>query len=369
MPDDTHSGNDYAASIADNFESVARQCGIVDPVTPTKPRFNFQPISKLVQQHPGNRAWWIRGYVPAASVALVYGDPACGKTTIVVNMAVCIASKTDWCGIPAKQGRVLYVAAEDFYGARLRIEADFDHQGVPADNVDVLDAPVVIADENDVDALIQYIKALPEPPALLVVDTLALSMGKFSENNDMQLFCNGATKIKRETGLTVIVIHHCGHGDKGRSRGGSQLPANADAIFAVERHDDICVMTCQKMKNGTEPPAMAWRMESHKTQWLDEDGVPITSIILESVTAPQPKGPALGDNQRKALATLKRLFQEQQDNLTAAGIDGTPRVAVRDWNRAMYEDRMPKNRCSEARKALLDRGLIEIDGGGYAKPV
>ena len=383
---------------SNDFEIVALQCGVdPDDLVPTqgatlentgvtvdygsrqtvtnrnsepeKRRFNFQPISKLVQQHPGNRAWWIRGYVPAASVVLVYGDPACGKTTIVVNMAVCIASQTDWCGIPAKQGRVLYVAAEDFYGARLRIEADFDHQGIPANNVDVLDAPVVIADENDVDALIEYIKTLPKPPALLVVDTLALSMGKFNENSDMQLFCNGATKIKRETGLTVIVIHHCGHGDKGRSRGGSQLPANADTIFAVERHDDVCVMTCQKMKNGKEPPAMAWRMESRQTRWLDEDGVPITSVVLASVTTPQPKGPTLGDNQRKALDILKRLSQEQQENLTSSGIEGTPRVAVRDWNRAMKEAGIPRNRSMDARTSLIERKMIELEGDCYVRPV
>ena len=337
-------------------------------VEPAKRRFNFQPISKLVQQHPGNRAWWIRGYIPANSVVLVYGDPACGKTTIVSNITMRVASETDWCGIPTKQGSVLYVAAEDFYGARLRIEAAFDQQGIPADRVDVLDAAVVIADENDVDALIEYIKSLPEPPALLVVDTLALSMGKFSENNDMQLFCNGATRIKRETGLTVIVIHHCGHGDKGRSRGGSQLPANADAIFAVERREDICVMTCQKMKNGKEPPALAWRMETQKTKWLDEDGAPITSVILESVT-PQAKGPVLGDNQRKALELLKKMFHEQQDNLTSAGIDKAPLVAIRDWNRAMKEAGIPRNRSMDARATLLDRKLIELEGDCYVRPV
>lgn len=337
-------------------------------VEPAKRRFNFQPISKLVQQHPGNRAWWIRGYIPANSVVLVYGDPACGKTTIVSNITMRVASETDWCGIPTKQGSVLYVAAEDFYGARLRIEAAFDQQGIPADRVDVLDAAVVIADESDVDALIEYIKALPEPPALLVVDTLALSMGKFSENNDMQLFCNGATRIKRETGLTVIVIHHCGHGDKGRSRGGSQLPANADAIFAVERREDICVMTCQKMKNGKEPPALAWRMETQKTKWLDEDGAPITSVILESVT-PQAKGPVLGDNQRKALELLKKMFHEQQDNLTSAGIDKAPLVAIRDWNRAMKEAGIPRNRSMDARATLLDRKLIELEGDCYVRPV
>lgn len=111
-------------------------------------------------------------------------------------------------------------------------------------------------------------------------------------------------------------------------------------------------------------------MESRKTKWLDEDGVPITSVVLESVTTPQPKGPALGDNQRKALEILRQIFQEQQDNMAAGGIEGTPRVSIRDWNKAMREQaRFPASRCTEVKTTLLDRGLIEVDGGGYVRPV
>lgn len=343
----------------------------LNPASPSsaKRRFNFQPIEKLVKQHPGSRTWWIRGYIPASSVVLIYGDPACGKTTIAANMAISIASKKEWCGIPTQQSRVLYVAAEDFYGARLRIEAAFDYYGIPPSGIDVLDEPVVIADEEDVEGLIEYIKGLPEKPAILVVDTLALSMGKYSENNDMQLFCNGATRIKRETGVTAIVIHHCGHGDKGRTRGGSQLPANADAIFAVERKEDICVMKCQKMKNGREPKALAWRMESQNTQWLDEEGKVITSVILESADIPsRSEKQPLGNNQRKALEILNRLFQEQQNNLIAGGIKGKPRITVQDWTRAMQDAGIQKQRCSEVKSALKDRKLIEVDDGGYVVP-
>ena len=168
----------------------------------------------------------------------------------------------------------------------------------------------------------------------------------------------------------MIVIHHCGHGDKGRSRGGSQLPANADAIFAVERREDICVMTCQKMKNGKEPPALAWRMETQKTKWLDEDGAPITSVILEPVTTPQAsKKPAFGDNQRIAMDALKRLTQEHEARLADAGIEGTARVSVKDWNKAMREAGLTKNRCYEVKQTLLDRGVIELEGDCYVRAI
>ena len=90
---------------------------------------------------------------------------------------------------------------------------------------------------------------------------------------------------------------------------------------------------------------------------------------MEHLTTPQAKGPVLGDNQRKALEMLKRMFQEQQDNLTSAGIDKAPLVAIRDWNRAMKEAGIPRNRSMDARATLLDRKLIELEGDCYVRPV
>ena len=330
---------------------------------PAQPsRFKFKPLSEIIKTHPGTRTYWIRPYIPAASVILIYGDPACGKTTIAADIDCCIATATDWRGMPTKRGKILYVAAEDYYGARLRIEAWFDKNGLSADidTIEMLDVPVVLADEADVDELIAYVNSMPVKPATITIDTLALSMGKYSENNDMQLFCNGATKIKRQTGITVIVIHHCGHGDKGRSRGGSQLPANADVIYQVERKEDICTMTCQKMKNGVEPPKLSWRMMSQKTIWVDEDRKIITSVVLEPTDAPSREP---SKNQQVALEVLANMVHQQKVNLGERGYDPeAARVLMTDWQTALIPAIGAKASRNQARNELIEKGLVAVDG-------
>ena len=273
-----------------------------------EPRFKFKPLSEIVKHHPGMRTWWLRDRIPAASVVLIHGAPATLKTTIAADIDCSIATGSPWRGIESKQGKILYVAAEDYYGARLRIEAWFERNQLQPDNIDILDIPIVLADESDVDLLIEIVNSMPVKPASITIDTLALSMGKYSENNDMQLFCNGATRIKSQTGTTVIIIHHPGHGDKSRSRGGSQLPANADVIYQVERKDDVCTMKCQKMKNGIEPADLSWAIETQKTKWVDEDGKPITSVVLTPVDNPEPEDrPKQPSRQQEIALTVLRL--------------------------------------------------------------
>lgn len=334
-----------------------------------QPRFRFKPLSEIVKLHPGARTWWIRNYIPAGAVVLIYGDPACGKTTIDADMTCSIATGIDWCNQTTKSGTVLYVAAEDYYGARLRIEAWFQRKGLSPqiDSIQMLDIPIVLANEKDVDELITQIHLMPIKPAAIVIDTLALSMGAYSENNDMQLFCNGATKIKTQTGITVIVIHHCGHGDKGRSRGGSQLPANADAIFQIKRNGDRCVMKCQKMKNGVEPKPLSWRFVSQQTVWTDEDGHVITSVVLEPTDTLQQE-PDLSHQQKVALDTLLNLVHQQKVNLSEPGLDPNgARVLMSDWQAALIPVIEAKSSRNNARNDLIDKGFV-IENGLYVSP-
>jgi hypothetical protein len=185
---------------------------------------------------------------------------------------------------------------------------------------------------------------------------------------------NGLDRIRAATQAAMGVAHHSGKADKGNGRGSSVLKGAADVEFLIEKNPDTNIVTMRHAKPPKDfdpPPAVAWVITKQGTPWADDDGLPIDSVILEPIAVPlQTAGrPSLGDNQRKALELLKQIYQEQQDNLTAGGIEGTPRVAIRDWNRAMHEAGFPKPRCTEVKKTLLERGLIEIDGGGYAKPV
>jgi hypothetical protein len=70
------------------------------------------------------------------------------------------------------------------------------------------------------------------------------------------------------------------------------------------------------------------------------------------------------------LYVLKLQLRSQwANNLTAGGIDGTPKVAVRDWNRAMKEAGIPRNRSMDARTSLIERKMVELEGDCYVRPV
>jgi len=342
--------------------TTGREPGCDDePEAQPEPRFKFTPIAEIVNKHPGARTWHIRNYIPAGMVALFYGDPASGKTNIVIDICCSIAAGMEWCGIQPKQGKILYVAAEDFYGVRLRAEAWFARHKSNPDNMDILDIPIVLADENDVNELIAIINSMKVKPAVIVIDTLALSMGKFSENNDMQLFCNGATKVKLATGVTVVVIHHCGHGDKERSRGGSQLPGNADVIFQVKRKDDVCTLHCQKMKNGNERDAadLAWKMIPQATKWVDEDGQVIGSVVLEptDLLLREPS-----NQQQIALDLLRQMVLEREETLVDSGHDPAgARVAMAEWLTAMESEIAAKSSRYKVRNDLIKHGLVKVN--------
>ena len=209
-----------------------------------------------------------------------------------------------------------------------------------------------------------------------MLDTLNRNFGPGDENStsDMTKAVSGLDRIRAATQAAIGVAHHCSKGDKMNGRGSSVLKGAADVEFLVDKDSTTNIVTMRHAKPPKDydpPPAVAWTIIKQGTPWADEDGQPIDSVILEPIAVPpQSAGkPVLGDNQRKALDILKRLFQEQQDNLTSAGIEGTPRVAVRDWNQIMRAEGFPKPRCTEVKKALLERNLIKVDEGGYASPL
>jgi hypothetical protein len=253
----------------------------------------------------------------------------------------------------------------------------FQRYGETPRNLHLATVPASLTDAADITALIADIAAnLPTKPVLILLDTLNRNFGPGDENStsDMTKAVSGLDRIRAATQAAMGVAHHCSKGDKMNGRGSSVLKGAADIEYLVEKDPDTNIVTMRHTKPPKDfdpPPAVAWVITKQGTPWCDEDGQPIDSVILEPISVPpnNARRPALGDNQRKALDVLKRLYQEQQDNLTAGGIDGTPRVAVRDWYKAMVDSGMPKNRSSEAKNTLLERGLISIDGGGYAKPL
>ena len=356
-----------------------RSTGTVQSVTnrnPEPPQSRFLEIGAFLKRPPSTH-WLIRDFICIDITIVFFGEPSSGKSLVLIDITCHIATGRDWCGHKVTEGLVLYICGEGQHGLSKRFMAWFERYGETPRNIHLATIPAALTDPADITALIADIAAnLPTKPALILLDTLNRNFGPGDENStsDMTKAVAGLDRIRAATQAAQGLAHHSSKANKGNGRGSSVLKGAADIEFLIEKDPDTNIVTMRYAKPPKDfdpPPAVAWVITKQGTPWCDEDGLPIDSVVLEPIAVPPQTAsrPTLGDNQRKGLDILKQLFQKQQENLAAGGIEGTPRVAVRDWNRAMQDAGISRNRCSEAKKALLDRGLIEIDGGGYARPV
>ena len=124
-------------------------------------------------------------------------------------------------------------------------------------------------------------------------------------------------------------------------------------------------MKCQKMKNGIEPVDLSWAMETQRTQWADEDGIPITSVVMVPTENPEPEDrPKKPSRQQEvALTILRDLVRTQEANLATGGIEPSgARVLMSDWQAAVVKVIPAKATRNQVREALIDKGLVIEDG-------
>ena len=373
---------------------LAAQCGIaVEPAphaqgAPSETATVTKPVTKSVTtvtrfvevshflQRPPSTLWLIREFICRDNTIVFFGEPSSGKSLVLIDVACHIATGRDWCGRKTSQGLVLYICGEGQSGLAKRFMAWFLRYNEAPRNIHLATIPAALTDPADITALIADIADnLPEKPVLILLDTLNRNFGPGDENStsDMTKAVIGLDRIRASTQAAMGVAHHCGKGDKTNGRGSSVLKGAADVEYLIEKDQDTNIVTMRYAKPPKDfdpPPAVAWVITKQGTPWADEDGNPIDSVILDPIAVPAQttSRPSLGDNQRIALDALKRLFAEQQGNLSEAGIEGIPRVAIKDWNAVMKEAGFPKQRCYEVRKALLDRGLIKLEGDCYVIP-
>ena len=228
--------------------------------------------------------WLVDSVVPATGLSVLYGPSGAGKTFAALSMAYAVAVGIDWLGRGTLPGPVVYIAAEGRSGLRSRIEALERVHGLAADSLYVLPEAVQLGRERDVAALEEALTSLPQPPALIIVDTLARCLVGGDENSakDVGLFVAGVDRLRETFECAVLVVHHSGKaGDS--YRGSSALVGAADAVIRFEGHGGILTMHCEKLKDAEHfDNVNALLMQS-------EDSC---LVVLSDGTAPTKDAPA-----------------------------------------------------------------------------
>lgn len=226
--------------------------------------------------------WLVKGFLPQAQLAVLYGASGSGKTFLMLDLVYAIARGEPWRGaMGVKQGRVAYIAGEGAGFLRNRLHAYHAHNGTEAtDDLRILDGQPNLMDAGHVIGLIHAIRDIGGV-SVVVVDTYASCMvGDENSSKDATLVLTHCRRIHQHTGAMVILVHHSGK-DAGRgARGSSALRAGIDCELEVLRDSsDRRSVSSSKQRDGRDGEDLAFTLKEVAID-DDDDGVPMSSCVV-----------------------------------------------------------------------------------------
>lgn len=322
------------------------------------PRFAVIPDHQFIERAP--LAWHVKGVLPKAELAVVFGPSGSGKSFVVFDMTAAIATGVLWQGRKTTTGKVVFVLAEGAMGFRNRLLAYAKTHAGSFPGVRIIDSAPNLLGEQDHVLLANEIEASGGAD-LIVIDTLAASSPGADENaaKDMGKVIEHCKQLHKATGATVLLIHHSGKDESKGARGWSGLRAAADAEIEVNRNGDNRIATVKKLKDGEDGAKFGFKLMPVEIG-IDTDGEPIKSCIVEPLTVIPPvnkKEPRSGTIERTLLDAIR----------DDSSIDG--RVSVPSVIETLVGQlRQPKGRDTRKQhlhrsvRALAAKRLIAIEG-------
>jgi SpoU rRNA methylase family enzyme len=292
----------------------------------------FIPLSELKLRRGAK--YLIKNLIPAQGITVPWGPPKCGKTFIILDMALHIAAGIEYRGRKTLFGPVAYCGLEGGDGIPARLVAACKGMNIEDRNLPFkycIDS-FQFTKTGGADELIKYIEEAfsDKPPVLVILDTLNRSLnGKENDDEDMTHYTRCAEEVGKKFNCAIIVIHHCGvSGDK--PRGHTALTGTCAAQLKIARANKMPVgegkpmmvsTTVEFMKDGPEGSIeYSWLRPITITDPEDPEYEPEDTCYV--VPAPEPGDSGdelnvLSGHTKKALSLLQELLsQEDEERVT-----------------------------------------------------
>lgn len=251
-------------------------------------KFGFRSFEESAEMALAARAKpLVEGLMDCGAFSVVYGAPGAGKSFVMLRLAHCVAAGRPFGGRKVTQGAVAYVAAEGGGGIHARVKALRDECGSYGDEgfpvpFYLLPETINLRDPRaDLGPFLEALRDLEGKAGrlvLVVIDTLARSMGGGDENSpvDMGAMVEHFDRVRSFTGAHVTVVHHTGKDAARGMRGHSSLLGAIDTEIEV---GDGIVRT-GKQRDLESDQSFAFRLRS-VALGIDADGRPMRSAIAE----------------------------------------------------------------------------------------
>ena len=174
--------------------------------------------------------WVVDRLIPKESITVLFGKGGIGKTWLMMDIARCIGGGIDYLGYETQQAPVIFI---DFENPLAVLNTRTQKLG-EADNVYFwrvgyeLKPPKLDSNEWDL------YKDLPKG-ALLVFDTLRASHGRDENASDQMASIMERIKELRDSGFTIILLHHTPKNSDKISKGSTAIVDLADHILNLSR--------------------------------------------------------------------------------------------------------------------------------------
>jgi hypothetical protein len=315
----------------------------------------------------------VEGVLTAGGMSVWYGEPNCGKTTLLLDLAMRMPSGLPWLGRRTQKGTVIYVALEGAGSVKRRLCAYRKHHDTKVGLFGVVSSPLNLMDPSaDVEDLLDLIESAKsellesEPPLrLIVIDTVARAMGGANENasEDMARLISAGDHIRQKSGAHVAFVHHSGKDASKGARGHSSLRGAVDTEVEITADRSAKTHTAEVVKQrdldplGLKLTARFVPVELGTNQW----GNPVTACVVEMMDEPSAHMQAVMKSveDQRAEATVLSGFRRLLD----IGIQTVDGVTSKDFLPSQllakgFAEGFSKAQLAEAMHRLMAQGVF-----------
>lgn len=334
------------------------------------------PADELLCQ-PSPPRWIVRDLFEEGAFGMIHGPSGSGKSFVMIDIAMHIScAQQDWHGsLVGKHGPIVYLAGEGHYGMRRRLAAWVRHYGKEPRlaKLHVSQSGCDLDQSDGYQQTVEAIRALPEQPILIIVDTLHRFLsGDENSAKDARAMISACDRLREEFGCALVLVHHTGVNSEvqHRARGSSAWKGAVDFEFSVEAKNHTITLSSRKAKDGPEAAPRHFALHDVMlNDWLDEDGKPTSSVVI------LPTEPVKAERKDQRLAEYLKWFEEAWLNSEREVIDARPylsRVAVLDYLQTHHNfaKRTAENQVAPSRKGcfantLTGSGQAEVSEQGW----
>jgi hypothetical protein len=343
-----------------------------------KERMKAKILSRSAMRDLPKPEWLIKGILQTNSEIWMIGESGSFKSFGVLDWAMHVVTGREWRGRRVKKARVLYVVAEGLKGVEGRMlawEKVYNDGAEVSEGLDVYPEPVQVrgaSNFGDIGLSTEW-RALAEIVAeggyqLVILDTQArMTLGlNENDNGQMGVYTEAVSLLRRTTNACVLTVHHTGR-NGGDARGASAIDAAQDMEWKTARpagKELAMEIRAEKNKDGDDTLVIPVRMKVVDIG-VDEDGEPVTSLVLDPDVTPFESAQLGPSSQVEAESLTVEQWIDMALDLDTE-MNGYTRAEVKrivnQLRRRAGQDPVSDDTMKKTISRMVDRGALYAEG-------